>query len=269
MPTITQVPPPWSVIRLAARMGTPYADGHVPLSRWVGAWLDWLFSRPSALLHQSATVRFLAEFIAGVAIVIALIGFWMDLQSREEDRINRAWSLVAAAKEVEGNVGLIEALETLHAREIDMSQLQVPKAYLFRVKLAGADLSGANLSGATLSDADLSEAELRGKAKLLGTNLSGANLSAANLSEADLLGANLSGAKLGGANLSGAILLAAKLSRADLSLATLSGANLIRADLSGADLIDARYLTQDQLSQACGDAETKPPPGLTVPLCPE
>jgi hypothetical protein len=48
--------------------------------------------------------------MAAVALVIALVGFWLEVQNREEDRVNRAWSLVAAAKEVQGNVGLIEAL---------------------------------------------------------------------------------------------------------------------------------------------------------------
>jgi hypothetical protein len=236
MPTITQVPPPWSVIRLAARMGTPYADGHVPLGRWMGSWLDWLFSRPSALLHQSATVRFLAEFIAGVAIVIALVGFWLDLQNREEDRVNRAWSLVAAAKEVEGNLGLIEALETLNARNIGMSQLQAPKTYLSKVKLAQADLNRANLSGADLTGADLSGARL--------------------------FMADLSGANLFRANLSGVILSMSDLSGADLRWADLPGDNL-----SEADRPQAIGLTQEQLDKACGDNETKLLPGLTVPIC--
>jgi uncharacterized protein YjbI with pentapeptide repeats len=140
----------------------------------------------------------LTELIAALAIIIALAGFWFDLQNREEDRVNRAWSLVAAAKEVEGNLGLIEALETLNARKIDMSQLQAPKTYLFNVKLAQAILSRANLSGADLFRANLS-----------GANLSGTDLSRAILSRADLSGADLSEASLYGADLSGAILLKA------------------------------------------------------------
>jgi hypothetical protein len=232
MPTIVQVPPPWSVIRLAARMGTPYADGHVPLGRWIGAWLDWLSSRPSALLHQSATARSLTELIAALAIIIALAGFWFDLQNREEDRVNRAWSLVAAAKEVQGNVGLIEALETLNARNISMNQLQAPKAFLYDVKLARAFLTDAHLSGAFLN----------------GANLSGANL----------VGANLSGAYMNRADLSGAF----------LNVANLRGADLSRAHLSGADLRGAINLTQEKLNTACGDDETTLP-GLTVPLCPK
>jgi hypothetical protein len=191
MPTIVQVPPPWAVIRLAVRMGAA-GSAKIPMHRWIGARLDWLFSRPSAWLHQSATLRFLAEFMAAVALVIALVGFWLEVQNREEDRVNRAWSLVAAAKEVQGNVGLIEALEMLNARRIDMSRLEMPSAYLHWVRLEGARLDQANLT----------------KADLVGANLTGAYLESANLSEADLMGAVLTKANLTGADLSGAYLRA-------------------------------------------------------------
>ena len=77
----------------------------------------------------------------------------------------------------------------------------------------------------------------------------GAYLSGANLIIADLYDANLTGANLTGANLSGT----------DLTDADLTGANLSGADLSG-----ARDLTQEQLDKACGNADTKPPEGLTL-----
>jgi type II secretory pathway pseudopilin PulG len=64
----------------------------------------------------------LLEVIAGLAILVGIAAailtafqFQLELENREEDRVNRAWSLVAAAKEVQGNIGLIEALETLNA----------------------------------------------------------------------------------------------------------------------------------------------------------
>jgi uncharacterized protein YjbI with pentapeptide repeats len=90
------------------------------------------------------------------------------------------------------------------------------------------------------------------------TDLSRANLSRADLSDANLRSADLSDANLRGADLSGA-----NLSRADLRYADLRHANLSGADLSG-----ARKLTQMQLDQACGDANTKLPAGLTIKPCP-
>jgi uncharacterized protein YjbI with pentapeptide repeats len=109
-----------------------------------------------------------------------------------------------------------------------------------------ADLSGANLGGAKLSGA-----------KLSGAKLDHANLSGANLDHANLSGANLSRADLSRANLS----------RANLSLANLDLANLWFADLSGADLREVRNLTPTQLDEACGDANTKLPEGLTIKPC--
>jgi uncharacterized protein YjbI with pentapeptide repeats len=62
--------------------------------------------------------------------------------------------------------------------------------------------------------------------------------------------------------------LSANLTKAFLTKANLRGADLTEANLSGADLRDAK-LTQTQLDAACGDANTKPPEGLTPPkLCP-
>ena len=66
---------------------------------------------------------------------------------------------------------------------------------------------------------------------------------------ADLRRANLQGAKLYGANLQGAILFDAR--------------------LRGTNLRYARGLTQEQLDSACGDAETKLPPGMKIRTCTE
>jgi Pentapeptide repeats (8 copies) len=116
-------------------------------------------------------------------------------------------------------------------------------------------LNRVNLSGHWLVEEDLSRAYL-----------SGADLSGANLSGADLSGARLSRAYVSpAANLSGADLRAYVSRGADLSYdANLSGADLSGADLSGANLSAVRDLTQEQLDQACGNADTKPPGGLTL-----
>jgi len=90
------------------------------------------------------------------------------------------------------------------------------------------------------------------------TDLTGINLHGANLKGALLAKTNLNGADLRGANLSGA-----HLTGANLALANLNG-----ADLRGANLSGAKNLTQMQLDQACGDAHTKLPGGLTIKPCP-
>jgi uncharacterized protein YjbI with pentapeptide repeats len=157
--------------------------------------------------------------------------------------------------------------------------------YLRHANLSGANLSSANLRGAELSYADLSNADLRGAdlrdanvivadlhlANLSDANLSGANLiadlSGANLSSANLIVADLHGANLSSANLSSANLSSADLRGANLRSANLSSANLSSADLRGAELSYARNLTQSQLDEACGNANTKLPEGLTLKPC--
>jgi len=53
----------------------------------------------------------------------------------------------------------------------------------------------------------------------------------------------------------------------DFEGADFKGASLDHAILAGADLSHARGLEQAQLDQACADARTRVPSGLTVKLC--
>lgn len=193
-------PPPWEVARLAARIGARGHQPEFPAAHNFTVRLEWWSAQPAALFRRSATVRLVAELFAIGAVLAGIVGLWLDMDRREEDRINTAWALVAAAKEVEGNVGLGRALETLHARGADLTALQAPKAYLLGVRLFGANLQRAYLSGADLRFADLS------KAKLHWADLRGAKLRWADLHGAKLSGADLSGADLHGAELSNAIL---------------------------------------------------------------
>ena len=172
-------------------------------------------------------------------------------------------------------------------RPFDLERVNLSGQYLFGGDLRGANLFGADLSNAILSDADLSDADLNSanlsKAALRGALLFGAHLSGANLRGAKLTNADLSGAKLTNADLSGANLTDvnqdvfftppidlsnANLSRATLTNANLTNANLSGADLSSADLSNAKNLTQMQVDEACGDANTKLPEGLTLKPCP-
>lgn len=220
--------------------------------------------------------------MAGLALLMTVVQFWVDYQDRVSERVVRAWSLVTTP--APGNSGKREALEYLNREDgwlcvewlwdgcaivlkrrselvgIDLSasrlgesgaylsNVNLREAILFRANLVKADLAGANLSMALLVKANLSEAFLS-KTNLSRALLIGAWLPEAHLSEADLSGADLSGAKLSGADLPGA-----DLSRADL----------FRADLSGADLSEATNLTQQQLDKAC--AAPNNPPHLPKPL---
>jgi hypothetical protein len=146
-------------------------------------------------------------------------------------------------------------------RPFDLFRANLSGQWLVQSDLRGANLFGANLRGARLNGANLFEADLRG------ADLFNANLQVANLRGATLYSVKLNGADLNGADLSGANLNSDDLSGANLSAADLSGANLSGANLSGANLSGARNLSQRQLDEACGNATTKLPEGLTLKPC--
>jgi len=121
----------------------------------------------------------------------------------------------------------------------------------------GADLVEADVSTRPTDFWQLSPQERNNSIK--GANLRGRSLRHARavrafLAHADLREADLSWADLEGADLQGA----------NLSDAHLQGANLTRTNLQ-----NAKGLTQAQLARACGDTETKLPPGLSIKLCSE
>jgi uncharacterized protein YjbI with pentapeptide repeats len=110
-----------------------------------------------------------------------------------------------------------------------------------RCELAGADLTNTCVKGGNLEGADFAGA------KLVLMCMSYADFKGASFRRADLAGANLAHAKLDDADF--------------------TGANLSITSFKGTDLTRAKGLSQKQLDQACGDAATKLPKGLTVKTC--
>lgn len=122
---------------------------------------------------------------------------------------------------------------------------------LFQIDLSYQNIAGRDFSGARIRQSDLSLATAD-RTRFHGANMSLINLFGARLTGADLTDANLSHSTLVGAYLGGA---------------RMSGAVLTGANLSGAELDGAIGLSQAQLNQACGDATTTLPTGLTVAHC--
>ncbi|GEM_PF-1688307 len=136
---------------------------------------------------------------------------------------------------------------------LDLSELNLENANLYKAELSGANLNKTNLKsaelmGAALQDADLSGANMT-KARLTRANFQNADLAGTNLSKARLRDADLRTARLNGANFHSADLTGAKLTGAKLTFTGLDEADLTRADLSGAVLTDSD-LTGAKLCQA-------------------
>ncbi len=70
-----------------------------------------------------------------------------------------------------------------------------------------------------------------------------------------------------GASFRNADLSSADFARARLDYADFTGARLSLASFRGADLSHVKGLTQKQLNEACGDAYTRLPQGLSVKTC--
>jgi uncharacterized protein YjbI with pentapeptide repeats len=113
------------------------------------------------------------------------------------------------------------------------------------------DCVGCNLAGADLTNTCVKDHDLHG------ADFTGANATLMCMSFADFTGVSFKGAELSGANLAGA-----KLDGADLT-----GAGTSITSFLGTDLTHVKGLTQKQMDVACGDAATKPPPGLHVHTC--
>lgn len=176
-----------------------------------------------------------------------------------------------------------------------LSSSQLDKANLKSADLSLTDLSGSDLSGANLEKARLLRTWLAGatakgtvfarieayRASFKDIKAEGASFVGAELQRADFTGADLTRADFEKAELSRvvfdkAVLTGARFSLTNLSRARLSGATfdgpidfskafLFLTRIEGLDLSAATGLTQDQVALSCGNAETKLPPGLTIP----
>ncbi len=132
------------------------------------------------------------------------------------------------------------------AQRADFEKIEAYRAGFQKVDATGAFFSSAelersNFTEAKLSGADFSKAELS-RAIFDDAELTGVNFSSANLARADFTKAKFAG----GLNFSDAFL------------------SLTR--LEGVDLSTSVGLDQHQLNIACGDAQTKLPKGMTMPL---
>ncbi|HEY7418028.1 MAG TPA: pentapeptide repeat-containing protein, partial [Ktedonobacteraceae bacterium] len=136
------------------------------------------------------------------------------------------------------------SLYRAHLENAQLFRVQLRSASLYGAYLEGADLGEAQLQHANLFEAQLQQAKLS-RAQMQGANLNKAQMEGADLNTAQLEGANLTEAHLQRANLQWTQLQNARLhntyfQRAALRWTQLQGADLTYCDLRGADLRSAR-----------------------------
>jgi uncharacterized protein YjbI with pentapeptide repeats len=170
--------------------------------------------------------------IARILIAVAAIG---------------AMSLTAFAQTPEQNAATRQAT----AQRLIEGEKVCTGCDIFQVDLSYQELTGRDLSGARIRQADLSLSTVD-HTKFNGADMSIVNAFGIRAEDADFSNVNFQDAVLVGGWFGGS---------------RFAGAKLSNANLSGADFSTARDLTQNQLNTACGDADTRLPPGLTIVPC--
>lgn len=178
------------------------------------------------------------------------------------------------------------ALPGVRIEKGDFTRARFIRSFLVRMNGAGstfieADFTLANMTDATISEAKCDRARFAGavmtqingsRAQLNDADFGNAEMPDADFTQAALRGASFTGAKAMRAtflraDMRGASLAFARFDEADFTQADLQGADLTNAVFAGADLSQAIRLTHAQLRTACGDDDTRLPPGLHIPAC--
>ena len=213
-------------------------------------------------------------------LVAAFMGFMVELEDRQSERIFRAWEVAIAASNSAGTRGA-----RVDGRQLYETDTSARKALEF----LNRDFSGRFCGSIVGIVSEFTTGNSRRTCvfprkrresfkgmRLSRMNLEGAWLPAAELPFGRLDQANLEGSNLHKAKLQHAVLTRARLGRSDLRRARLQGADLSDADLRGADLqgadmrsnvtlndiatytnlLRARGLTCSQLQQANGWEQT-------------
>jgi len=178
------------------------------------------------------------------------------------------------------------ALPGVRIEKGDFTRARFIRAFLVRMNGSGstfieADFTLANMTGASLSDAQCDRARFAGavmtnvdgsRARLNDADFGNTEMPDANFTQARMRGASFAGAKAMRtsflrADLRNASLVYGRFDGADFTQADMQGVDLEHAVLSGANLSQARRLTAVQLRGACGNAQTRLPPGLRIRTC--
>lgn len=166
-----------------------------------------------------------------------------EAESRRRERINSAWSRVAAYRPLEGqlNLGLHDALRTLYVEGADVSRVDLRGAYLPLLNLPPAarvqalSLEGANFSGTELRNAIAPCSNLRD------FKLNEAALTWADLRRANLVSSEFKGALIRFADFSGSVLNYTTFDKAQIYHSRFNYATLCCRDISDAVFHDSDF----------------------------
>src|SRR5215469_21072 len=160
-------PEPWAVLRARAKSG------------WLVPFLaaEWFFSWIAYVLSGWAFLELL-EYIGTLSILVAVVSYFMESDSRLKQKHYMAWQVINSAQSKGGSGGRIDALEEFRADGVPLVGLDVTDAYLQGIDLGGTDLLRANFRAADVRRGTFSKARLE-YADLRSANFRGANFRSA------------------------------------------------------------------------------------------
>lgn len=180
-----------------------------------------LLSKLADATEKSPVVRIwvrLNQSLTVFAFVVAAVGFWLavvrygeDQIKADEDRVAKAWDVIARMAGKQSNGGQVSAIERLNSMKVSLNNVDLHNTYLAGANLRDSKLQGADFSGATLVGVSFVNADLQG-ANFKNSVLIGADLTNANLDDVDFTSSKIINARV---DLS--VVLAKSLLNADLT----------------------------------------------------
>lgn len=152
-------------------------------------------------LSWPVVVSSIASFATLAIAVVGGFALWLESVDRRNDRITRAWTILATAAEFTeptdrsgtrttrrakyGNVGQFAALRSLIDDDELLDGVYLSQFYLERANLSDGSFRHANIIASSLQNADLTNAVLT-DTNFADTDLRGATLDGANLTRTNL-----------------------------------------------------------------------------------
>jgi hypothetical protein len=200
-------------------------------ARWLlpFIYVEWLAETAVFWLKRSAFIE-LVGIVAGLSVILAAWQYVRDADERTKAKEFQAWQVINLAHGKGGSGGRIAALRDLVADGVDLSGIDLSKAWL-----QGLSLEGATLTYSTFDTADLRNANLA-HTNLMVSSAKGASFYGANLREANISDGTYQGALFTSAQLCEMHASSTDFRNADFRASNLYGAWILSSDLRGARL---------------------------------
>lgn len=179
----------------------------------------------------------IGEVLSAIALVVGASKYLMTARDRSKTKQLAAWQIVMSAAGQKANGGRNLALADLVRDKVDLTGVDLSRAFLDEMNLSAAKLTMSDFRLATINKVNFTRADITtarfiaahgGDVKFVGVNAQYANFALANFLHADMRGANFERAILDFTNL-----YCANLEDVNLEEAFLRCANLYKANLAG------------------------------------